>query len=487
MRDIKRFFRAFRVKAEEGWAAVGSLIITFFLNQLIIQRYFGQFSHTADNDLMWDTIWRFRVSGFDPITYGVLTDWAQSYNVVRHPLLALFLYPFYLLNHGLMWLTGLNLAQIVVLVPLLFCAFYSFIFIYRITREIVGIKRIDSTLLSFFLFSFGYVMLTFMVPDHFALSMLMLVLCLYISGKCLQKGRRLMIWQTILMFIFTAGTTLSNGIKVFLDALFVNGKHFFRPKYFLLAVVLPSAIMWGVARWQDFAVVKPSKEAIRKAHIRQDRLDTERMLAHFRDTTSLRDSATIMKVFNYQRQKQRHEEYVRNHQAPGYVNRGKPIGGGEFMIWTDISTSRLTSAIENIFGESIQLHEDHLLCDTLRDRPLFVYYANPVNYVVEAIIVLLFIIGIWCGRRSRFFWMAMAGVGFDAAIHVGLGFGLNEIYIMSAHWIFIIPIAMAYIFKSLRDKGPWAARLAIALRCIILPLSLYLYIYNIRLLAIYFL
>ena len=487
MRDLKRFLRAFRVKREEALASVGSLIIMYFLNFIAIRKYFGMFSKTDDNNLMWDIIWRFRVSGFDPITYGVLTDWGQSYNVVRHPLLSLFVFPFYLINQALMWLTGLNLAQVVILFPLLFCSFYSFIFIYRITREIIGVERKDATLLSFFLFSFGYVMLTFMVPDHFAPSMLMIVLCLYISGKCMQKGRNLRIWQTVLMFLFTAGTTLSNGIKVFLDSLFVNGKHFFRPKYFLLAVILPSAIIWGVARWEDFTFVKPSKEAIRKAHIRQDKLDTERMLAHFKDTTSLTDSATIMKVFKYQRQQQRHKEYVENHQKPGYINKGKPISDGEFLIWTDITTSRWDSAVENIFGESIQLHEDYLLHDTLRDRPLFVRYNNPFLYSVEALIVFLTLLGIWFGRRSKFLWMCLSGVAFDALIHVVLGFGLNEIYIMSAHWIFIIPIAISYIFRRLNDGFPIGLKVSMALRCIIFLLTLHLYLYNMRLIYGYFL
>lgn len=60
----------------------------------------------------------------------------------------------------------------------------------------------------------------------------------------MQNGTRLSIWQTVLLFFVTAGVTLSNGVKIFIYALFTNGKKFFRIKYLLLAVLLPSALIW---------------------------------------------------------------------------------------------------------------------------------------------------------------------------------------------------------------------------------------------------
>ena len=152
---------------------------------------------------------------------------------------------------------------------------------------------------------------------------------------------------------------------------------------------------------------------------------------------------------------------------------GTPMMQGEFMRWTDISTSRTQSVIENLFGESIQLHQDHRLEDVFGPRPVIVPYRWVVNYVVEGLIVLLFPAGIVCGRRSRFLWMALSFALTDMVLHVGLGFGLNEIYIMSAHWIYVIPLAMAYLFASLPTPP---LRL---LRTLVVLLTLYLYIYNV--------
>ena len=40
----------------------------------------------------------------------------------------------------------------------------------------------------------------------------------------------------------------------------------------------------------------------------------------------------------------------------------------------------------------------------------------------------------------------------DMLLHMGLGFGINEIYIMSAHYLFVLPIGMAYLFKAIEKR-----------------------------------
>lgn len=66
-------------------------------------------------------------------------------------------------------------------------------------------------------------------------------------------------------------------------------------------------------------------------------------------------------------------------------------------------------------------------------------------------------------------WLAMSFFGFDMVIHFALGFGLNEVYIMSPHWLMVLPIVMAYLFFH----KPWRW-----LRYGTTVLALYLLIYN---------
>ncbi|MBQ9652353.1 MAG: GtrA family protein, partial [Prevotella sp.] len=185
-----RYLRLFKVKKEELWASLIALVAFIVLHILLISKYFDLFSDPKAH--FWDVfIKNFRMSGFDPITYAVTTEWGTFYNVYRHPLLAFFVWPFYAINQGLTALFGINLVQLVIALPLLFFSYYTFIFIYRIFREVIGISRTDSTVLSALFFSFAYTIVTFIVPDHFAITCFMLVTTLYLSGKCIQKGRHL--------------------------------------------------------------------------------------------------------------------------------------------------------------------------------------------------------------------------------------------------------------------------------------------------------
>lgn len=149
---MKKIFDIFKIKKEERVSALVALIIACALNALTVIKYHSQFSQITDNyhKLFVKT---FHVAGFDPLTYSIVSHWDTEYNVYRHPLLAFFMYIPNQINQGLMMLTGINCVQFVVGAILVFCAFYSFIFLYRIFREVIGTERFDANLLSAFYFS----------------------------------------------------------------------------------------------------------------------------------------------------------------------------------------------------------------------------------------------------------------------------------------------------------------------------------------------
>ena len=153
------------------------------------------------------------------------------------------------------------------------------------------------------------------------------------------------------------------------------------------------------------------------------------------------------------------------------------MGNDALLKWTDKDTPRLQSLIENVFGESIQLHREHLLEDMFVSRPVIVHYHHGVFYVVEAAICLLFVLGLWCARHERLLWLCLSWLGCDVFLHLVLGFGLNEVYIMGAHWLFILPLAIAFLLKRLPPRS------AVVLRLALLLLTLYLWAYNGTLIA----
>lgn len=483
---MKKIFDIFKIKKEERWLALGIFLALAILNGVVIARYAGTFTLVTD-DYYKNFIRHFCVSGFDPLTYWVLSDWNAAYNVYRHPLLAFYMYIPYLINMGLMKLTGYNCALFITVIIQMFCGFYATLFLQRIFREVLELDKAASSILTLLFFSFGYVMVTCIVPDHFVISMLLLILALYVSGRRIKHNHPLKIWQTVVYFVLTAGTSLNNGLKIFFSALFVNRKRFFRPKYLLLAVILPAALLWGFCRWEYRTFVWPVEMArkemkAKKAAEKKARQEHMAQLKHIKDSLTKDSIQRGLKIItpeeiaqkakndSIQKAKQLARNEARKKRGP---KQGAPIMKGEFMNWTDATSSRTLSIVENLMGESIQLHQDYVLQDELRHRPMFVNYRYVFNYIVEALIIILFLAGIWAGRKSRYLWLVMSYFGLDMLLHIGLGFGLNEVYIMTGHWIYALPIAIGFLLKETRHQ-----RYSLCLKSLLLTIGLFLLIYN---------
>lgn len=123
---------------------------------------------------------------------------------------------------------------------------------------------------------------------------------------------------------------------------------------------------------------------------------------------------------------------------------GRPVSDKPFLSLINADASRWNGIVEGLFGESIQLHRDYLLGDIFLGRPIIVKYSSWVNYAIELLVVALFLAGLFYGRKDRIIQMLLAWFAIDLIIHVVLGFGLNEVAINGGHWMFIIPIALAW-------------------------------------------
>ena len=492
----------FAIRPDERRMALCVVIVLIALHAIVIGAYNNIFTDPSPG--YWARfLHHFHLSGYDPITYSVLTTWTAKYNVFRHPLMAFFMAPLYWLNTGLMALTGVNCVQYVVAAVWIVFALYAFLFSYRIQHEIVGIGRMPAILLSVMLFGFAHIMVATIAPDHFILSMTLLLLVIYICGTCMQQGRELSIWATILLFIVTAGITLSNGVKVFICAFFTNGRRFFRLRYLILAVLLPAALLWTTARIEYRHLVLPVEKAehAKKAADKKRKqeaaarrkAEAERTLKlQVTNATKTGDTVQVAKLTA-------RLDSVKNARPKARRNPyGKPIAQSGFMRWTDITTSRTDAIIENLFGEGLQLHQDYVLGDVLRHRPVIVKYRYAFNYIIEFLIVLLFVLGILVPKPTRnpsqstkkpviwrFMPMLLACWLFDMLLHLGLGFGLNEVYIMSCHWMFIIPIAIGYLIRAAQaaTRHRWISTTLIVL---VTLLTLWLWAWNLTLIVDFF-
>ena len=436
-------FNIFKVKKEERWLAFAMLAVFVTFNAMVIASHYHLYTMEAHGGF-WSVFTKnFRMSGYDCWSWITVSGGRIHFVTSRHPLYLTFLYPLYLLNDWLIQNVGYNFAVYFMAVIIVFSAFYAVLFMYRVFREVLELRRKDARLLTLLLFSFGHVLIPTMVPDHFVISLMLLSLTLYITGKKMKKGQLLTAWQSLVLTFFTAGMATSNGVKTLLAGLFTNGKKVFTCKFISIGVLLPLLLLLGIQQSQYYLLEVPQQAVVR--HIESETL-----------------KKNPQKVLEHKKQR---DEWQRTHL-------GQPVGDGVITKLMDVSTPRIPTIVENFFGESIQLHQRSLLMDVSWERPIFVEYNWSLNYIIEAFVVLLFIVGIVFSYKQRFFKMFLAWFACDLTLHLILGFAVTEVYIMTSGWAFIIPISYGYLLKRLSMK--WLKLMRVAL----IMLTVYLWIYN---------
>lgn len=436
-------FDIFKVKKEERWLAFAMLAVFVTFNAMVIASHYHLYTMDAHGGFWSIFTKNFRMSGYDCWSWITVSGGRIHFVTSRHPLYLTFLYPLYLLNDWLIQNVGYNFAVYFMAVIIVFSAFYAVLFMYRVFREVLELRRKDARILTLLLFSFGHVLIPTMVPDHFVISLMLLSLTLYITGKKMKKGQLLTAWQSLVLTFFTAGMATSNGVKTLLAGLFTNGKKVFTCKFISIGVVLPLFLLLGIQQSQYYLLEVPQQAVV--SHIESETL-----------------KKNPQKVLEHKKQR---DEWQRTHL-------GQPVGDGVITKLMDVSTPRVPTIVENFFGESIQLHQRSLLKDVSWERPIFVEYNWSLNYIIEAFIVLLFIVGIVFSYKQRFFKMLLAWFACDLTLHLILGFAVTEVYIMTSGWAFIIPISYGYLLKRLSMK--WLKLMRVAL----IMLTIYLWIYN---------
>lgn len=437
--------RVLRLRRGEALLLCLSAIMAAGLNALMLWKFQGRFalcSHVGFYSLFMQN---FLVSGFDPSTLIFLSNGQVCFDSSRHPLLMSMLYPLYLLNTWLMDVAGVNCAACLMAAVDVACVMGASLSLFRLLRYAMRLAVADCLALWGVMFSVAYIMLAAMVPDHFALSLFLLTFTLYRSAMLIRLGRPMGAFGAGLLLLLTAGTTLTNGAKTCLAVLFTSGRRAFSPSR-IVAFTLVVVSLWGVWHWQDITIEEPQRQRARRIERQIADKQPERM-------------ARLKRIDAFRRRQN-----------------GQAMTDGDGLLrLSDISTPRWRSVSENLMGETFLLHDDCLLRDIQRDRPVFVPYRGWFCPLMEWIIALAMAAGLWAGRRDRVAWPLMAWLTVDAVIHIGFGFALNEVYIMAAHWAFAMPVLVGFGVRRCR----W-------MRLFYIPAALMM-AHNLRLICRYFL
>lgn len=452
-----RFLEKIREKRE--MLAIGSVGMMVFLalNAMMLSYHYDVWTNPKVG--FWSAFTKyFHISGFDVFTYVTVSQWRPLYNIERHPLLSVFVWPLSALNEWLMSAFHMNCAIIIVGALWAILSTTAWCLLYKMMRTIVGLGWRNSLLMCFFYFSIAYVMLVTIVPDHMLLSMTLLLVALWITCKSGGKSTWTYRLKIMLVYFFSTGVTLTNSVKVWLADMVAcchesrsKGKALvccFRKS---LIYLIPTMIIGGAYLWQVDNTVKSEK-------------------AHAEEMTQKRIEKDSVFAKQYAENQARKERMHQN-----------MVVDNELFLWTDTSIDRWPLLYENILGEGFFLHEDHLLGDANADRPVFVYYGHGWFYLLEAILFLLMLAGIWAGRHSILMQATLSMVLFDAIIHYVFRFAASDVYIMTAHWAFIYPISIAFLMKKMKEKRAISIMLTVSM----LVITVIMWTYNLHLISSY--
>lgn len=405
------------------------------------------------------------VSGFDNMICSTLNSWHIAYSTMRHPLLAILLWPLTLIVCLCQWITGEKYSEVIVAVVWGIMDVYSFLFIYRTLHRAIELRKTDSAVLTLLFFSFGFVMLGAIFPDHMTISLFILSTTLYVSAMLIKRNEVLPAKSSLLLFLFSTGVTTTNGVKViFADFITILHKvrhgdkigvwHFVRH---FLYYILPIVILFGAYYAQNTYIIEPAQRA--KWEKRQKEMKKNKALA----------------------------DKIRGRQNTVSKFRSKQIMKGKLFEFTDGTVPAVPTLVHNVFGESIQLHSQHLLDDShgvgQHRRPQFVEYQCWMQYAVEAVLVAFLVVGIVLGMKRSILWVPLSWFLFDMLIHVVLKFAINDVFIMTVHWALIFPVALGFVLKRTQCN----VRLHNSLVVVLAVITIYLWLYNGILVAKYLL
>lgn len=215
------------LRKEERPIAGVALVVFAALNALLIANHWQSFTRGAHVGF-WSVFYNhLNMSGYDIFSLIFISCMRLHWNTLRHPLFFVLLLPLFGLNRLIMPPTEFNAAVLLMGALLVAADVWGAVLMHRLLRDVVEVRRVDAALLTALFYGFAHVMIATMVPDHFVLSLPLLLLTLLIAGRKLKEGKPMKLWQSALLFFLTAGVTLTNGVKVVLAAWFAGGRKVF--------------------------------------------------------------------------------------------------------------------------------------------------------------------------------------------------------------------------------------------------------------------
>lgn len=332
--------------------------------------------------------------GYDTSIYFT---WFQQpklvpYMFFRHPFIKFILLPFVLFNYILQLMLQCQWVGWFMTISFNVIMSYCVLLMYKILYDIMQVSSFHALLLTLFFISFGHVLVLLAVLDSFLLSMFLLLITLYISGRVIALKQPVNKRLFTYLLLLTTGVTLTNGVKVGLAYLFIPSTVKQKVKW-----CLQSAIWFVLLFIPCFFLTKA-------------------VLAHFhpgKDFGFYRDCVS---------------------DSVGWVFKT------DWITYLDM-------IYHHLLCEPLMLHTSRFYDF---NPGINQGYALPLFHVAVALFYGLVAWGAVLAWKNKFVQLLLSFLLVDVLIHVVFRFGLDEGQIYCGHWMFLFPLLIANLFGDKR-------------------------------------
>jgi len=310
---------------------------------------------------------------------------------IRHPLFTSIFLPVTLISFLLKIISG-KLVLHVIFFYLLYSLItpLSFVLVYKYCSSLLKLSKIRALLITVLFSLFAHNLILSFTPETFPLSMLGLLLMIYITTDNIFNHKKIPLASNIIMFCFISGVTSSNSIKCAIIQLFQNIKPFRR-----------------------------KIETILKSGLTYSGLFILSIVA-----------AYIIQIVLY----------------------GKWMMGnntGYFIKSIHEATIEGVNLFQEFFFEPLLFHHNYNFFLIESVKPLIYYNSFPE--ITALIFYCLVIFSLLMTFKERIILLLLAMFSVDIFIHIVIGFGIRDTYVYCQHWFFICPLAIAFMYKKIRN------------------------------------
>lgn len=356
----------------------------------LIYSSFGIYISLFSSILDWENMWVDRYLSFDNPT--IFHSGILGHGA--HSYLIIFVKPLLIISSVLIEIMN-NLKAKTVFISIV-CAYLiasSIMYIYRYIRNVVGLKTVSTLLLSIFYgFFFTNLILSFTIETYtYTICIMAFTVTLYSSQ--LKEGKTPKMLTNLIIALSLGGITITNIIKGIIPIYFTESKF----KVFISKTLIIGFVF--------FLMLIPIE-------LRYKILDG--MLSHYGDFAGENDYQLLHPFYKYV---------------------------------TDL-----------FFGAPIFYSGNHVirgiaehLMSHLLIIPYFYYYIG--QYIFIGILYSLVVISIIKNWKNKYIHMLLLLFCVDIIIHIILKYGVRDYIIFGGHWIYIIPLILAWLIQSIHNKS----------------------------------